>query len=126
MYNMHNKLEGNYGENIAAKFLQKKGYKILSRNYYSRNGEIDIIAWDDSVEDGNIVFVEVKSRFNRKYGYPSEAVTFSKKVKLYKTAISYIVKNNIQNVQFRFDIIEIYLKEKLINHIENAFYVDWS
>lgn len=69
------KVLGIEGENAAAKFLEKKGYRIISRNYKTHIGEIDIIA-----QDGNtIVFVEVKTRGNESFGKPFEAVNKRKR-----------------------------------------------
>ena len=63
------------GEKIAQDYLQKKGYKILKTNYYTRRGEIDIIAQNNKC----IIFVEVKTRTNNHYGTPAMAVNFDKK-----------------------------------------------
>ena len=61
---------GREGENLAKVYLEKKGYKFLDRNFKRIHGEVDLIMMDGDV----IVFVEVKSRHNRKYGDPIEAV----------------------------------------------------
>ena len=109
---------GKAGENLAARFLIKNGYNIAVRNYYSRFGEIDIIA-----EKGDLIlFVEVKYRKNDYYSAPSMSVTVRKQEKIKKTALKYISDKEISNKDFRFDIIEITgVKEFKINHIENAF-----
>jgi putative endonuclease len=65
---------GSWGESIAAKFLTRKGYIILERNFRCRLGEIDIIALDRK----SIIFIEVKTRRNQKYGLPCEAVNTQK------------------------------------------------
>ena len=70
----HNIIVGKNGENIACKYLEQIGYKIITRNYRNKYGEIDIIA----KENDNYVFVEVKSRNTNKYGNPAEAVNKSK------------------------------------------------
>ena len=68
---LHIKKEfGNTGEDIATEYLEKQGYIILERNFYCKQGEIDIIAKDKN----EVVFVEVKSRSDVGYGLPSEAV----------------------------------------------------
>ena len=111
---------GKLGENAAAKFLKKKKYKILHRNYENYYGEIDIVAKDKEY----LVFVEVKTRTGCDYGYASEAVDKRKQEKLYILAQTYM--GNAYNSSVRFDIVEVYVdattrKIKKINHIENAF-----
>ena len=66
---------GKIGEQIATEYVEKLGYKIIKRNFYCKQGEIDIIAQDNQ----EIVFIEVKTRTNTNYGKPSEAIN---KVKL--------------------------------------------
>lgn len=114
---MNNKEKGDFGEEIAVNYLLSKGVEILEKNYRLKIGEVDIIA-----SIGNeIVFVEVKSRTTIKYGYPCESVSFKKRKKIIDVAKYYIIKNNLHNTPIRFDIIEVYLLEKRINHIINAF-----
>ena len=72
---MNNRQFGNFGEEIAVKYLQDNGYKILARNvHYSRFCELDIIAQYKKT----IVFVEVKTRKNNDFGTPMEAITKTK------------------------------------------------
>lgn len=71
------------GEELAVKFLKKKGYRIISRNFKSPIGEIDIIAEDL----GTFVFVEVKTRSDESFGYPFEAVNYKKREKLRRVAL---------------------------------------
>ena len=112
----HNLFFGNRGEDIATKFLEQKGYVILERNYWALGTEIDIIARDAD----ELVFVEVKSRNSRKYGDAYEAVTEFKMQNIIQTATAYIMEKNLFDIMVRFDIIEIYFKEKEINHIASA------
>lgn len=70
---------GDLGEGYAVKLLKKEGYRILERNYRGRFGEIDIIAKDNDT----LVFVEVKTRWSKKYGKPEEAVN-KRKLKIIK------------------------------------------
>ena len=114
---MNNKEKGYLGEQIALNYLLKKGANILNRNYRIKSGEIDIIAKINE----ELVFIEVKSRNNIKFGYPAEAVNYNKIKKIINTAKYYILKNNLNNIPIRFDVIEVYLKDKKINHIVNAF-----
>ena len=112
---------GKKGEELAARFLKKSGYKILEKNFKKPYGEIDIIAQKGE----NIAFVEVKTRKSDIYGTPAEFVTAKKQLRLKKAAYAYIQKNNL-DAEFTFDIIEVYLNTEngvKINHLINAFYV---
>jgi putative endonuclease len=104
---MFNKLSsrqvGNNAEDLAESFLKGNGFKILSRNFTIRGGEIDIIAR----EDENLVFVEVKARYNHKFGLPIESITPWKLKALQKSALFYIQKVNWGNRPYRFDLVSI-------------------
>lgn len=110
---------GRKGEDIAAEYLQKKGYKILERNWSLGKNEIDIIARDGKY----IVVVEVKSRHSNYAGEPETAVTRDKQRSLVRAANAYINKMHF-NEEVRFDIISILVVKgaEQINHIEDAFY----
>ena len=118
---------GDHGEKIAKKYLRKKGYKILASNQHESHNELDLIACDASY----IVFVEVKTRTTdvtlySRFGTPASAVDFQKRKRLITAAKDYLSRNNQQNKQPRFDVIEVYLMKDTfqvihINHIENAF-----
>lgn len=114
---MNNVEKGRLGEEIAREYLKSKGAYIIENNYKIKSGEIDIIA----KLDNELVFIEVKSRNNINYGYPAEAVNYKKIKKITDVARYYIFKNSLENLNIRFDVIEIYLKNKEINHIVNAF-----
>lgn len=115
---MISKYKGDYGEKLAARELIKKGYAIREKNYHTRIGEIDIIA----EKDNTVVFVEVKLRKDTKYGLPCEAVDLRKQKKIIETAKDYIQKNDLYNKNFRFDVIEILIQEKIfMRQTENAF-----
>ncbi len=109
---------GSFGESAAAEYLENKGYEILERNFKTGAGEIDIIALD---ADDTYVFVEVKTRRNKSYGYASEAVDRKRQHRLMRAAQVYLAKGDM-----RFDVIEVYYSSEdftitEINHIENAF-----
>lgn len=114
---MNNIEKGKLGEEIASKYIISKGGKVIEQNYRTKIGEVDLIV---KLND-ELVFIEVKSRSNINYGYPSEAVNYKKKRKIINVAKYYILENSLENLAIRFDVIEIYLKEKKINHIVNAF-----
>lgn len=114
----NNREKGIRGESIAKSYLLSKGYRILTTNYRKKQGEIDIIALDKMT----LVFIEVKTRTGTSFGYAYEAVNRKKQDKIIKTSYVFIKENNFNNYQLRYDIIEIYLTEKIkVNHIENAF-----
>ena len=111
---------GFWGESKAARFLKKNGYKILSRNFKCKAGEIDIIAQKGDA----IAFVEVKTRTSDAFGEPCEAVDLTRQRRYCNAAEQYIRLNGIglETYVLRFDIIEI--KKGVLNHIENAF--EWQ
>ncbi|ONI38393.1 YraN family protein [Candidatus Epulonipiscium fishelsonii] len=106
---------GKHYEKLAEKFLVIHGYIILRKNYKKREGEIDIICQRDK----DIVFVEVKYRTSIKNGFPREYVTYKKQKKIIIASKYYIMEENHYDVNYRYDVIEIYKNN--INHIENAF-----
>ncbi len=110
---------GTKGENIAARYLEEQGYKILTRNFRSRYGEIDIIC----SLDHSIIFVEVKTRSNTSFGYPEEAITKTKQQHIRKVALEYLTSCSLPFREIRFDVIGILIKEgkPQINHLVAAF-----
>ena len=113
---MNKREQGSHYETMAAEYLKNKGYKIITQNFFSKNGEIDIIAKDTDT----LVFCEVKYRSNTRYGLPEEAVDYRKQDKIRKTAAYYLYRNNFPvETRVRFDVIAV-LGEK-ITHIEDAF-----
>lgn len=104
-------------EEMAAEYLQGKGYTILERNFRSREGEIDIIARMDGVT----VYCEVKYRSGGQCGDPLEAVDRRKQQRIGRTALYHRFKSRIpEDTPCRFDVIGIY-GDGRIRHIENAF-----
>ena len=93
---------GKWGEDLAVAYLEKKGYTIVERDWKSGRKDIDIIALDDDV----VVFVEVKTRHNRLYGEPEDAIDYRKLQNL-QQAISHYVKFRHIRQDIRFDIISI-------------------
>lgn len=115
------KLLGREGEDLAARFLSKQGYRILERNYSTRSGEIDLIA----LHDGAVVFVEVKTRSSDSFGAPELAVTPRKQQRMVKAALAYIKQRKLHQVPCRFDIVAITaVAERDVEHIRNAFEMD--
>lgn len=97
----HNEL-GKWGEDLAADYLQRKGYTIIERDWKSGKRDLDIIAQDGNV----IVFVEVKTRRNRLFGEPEESVDYHKLQNLQQAICHYVKFKHIRQ-EIRFDIISI-------------------
>jgi putative endonuclease len=110
---------GSKGEEIAAKFLENKGYSILFRNWRFKHKEIDIIAKFNH----EIIIVEVKTRMEGSLISPLESVNTKKQRMIIEAANAFIQKHNV-NLDARFDIITIvyHYNEFKVEHIENAFY----
>jgi putative endonuclease len=103
--------KGKWGEELAACYLRDKGYQIVFRNFYSKYGELDIVA----KKNNSLIFVEVKTRTQDYYGIPAEAVDARKRRHMTYAANFFIQRFGFQNVDPRFDVIEINL-----NHLENV------
>ena len=114
---MNTKSIGNYGEDVACKYLKKNGYEIIERNYLTNLGEIDIIA----VAEGYLIFAEVKLRKSDAHGRASSAVNYHKQMKISQVASSYIAKYRKFDVPVRFDVVEVYTDTNEVNLIKNAF-----
>ncbi len=142
---MNNIAKGVSGENLAAKYLEDKGYKILARNCIFAGAELDIVAIlpvktqkkqikeDYKREEVKskvalkcklsglsdiLVFVEVKYSSTREFGEPYERVNLKKQRQITKAAEQYIYKYKL-SLPTRFDVISIVGSE--VNHIEEAF-----
>ena len=109
---------GRFGEQLAGKYLKSKGYKILAKNFYTRNGEIDLVCQKNNV----ITFVEVKTRTNRNFGWPEEAVTEQKLEKIALAAEKYLQDHKIK-FEWQIDIISILIDKKIrlakLGHLKN-------
>ena len=137
---------GKRGEEIAAEFLQRKGFSVVERNYHSRWGELDLIAvksdeaglanemyFDDEMQkmkgdatlfQGNCVrFVEVKTRTGTTYGSPGEAVNYFKQQKIRKTALVWLQEQEEYYPAVSFDVIEVWVADKAakIRWLKNCF-----
>jgi len=113
---------GKLGEELAAKFLTDKGYLILERNYRFGRAEVDIIVQKDKT----LIFVEVKTRKNNRFGFPEEFVD-KKKQKLMRSAAEEYSYSTQWNGELRFDVIAITNAETdkaLIEHFEDVFFAD--
>ncbi|MDY3006782.1 YraN family protein [Anaerococcus sp. AGMB00486] len=108
---------GNFGEDLTSKYLEKNGYTILDKNYLKSFGEIDIIA----VKDDILSFVEVKTRKNDKFKRASLDVGYFKQERIKKAAQAYIIEKKLDSFLISFDVCEVYLEERIIHYIKNAF-----
>jgi putative endonuclease len=112
---------GRQGEEIAAKYLTDKGYKILQRNWCCSTGELDIVA-----ENGDtLIFVEVRTRRGERFGTAEESITSLKQARLVELAQTYLQEVVPLHQSWRIDVIAVQLGHGLpqVNHIENA--VGW-
>lgn len=107
---------GKLGENIAKDFLEKNGIKIIESNYFTKFGEIDLIG----IENKTIIFVEVKLRFCDSFGAPYESVDYKKWERLQNAASLYLMENNINDMECRFDIMSI-----LYSKDAKKFNIEW-
>lgn len=114
---------GSKAEDLAEKLLKEKGFKIRKRNFhFGKVGEIDIVAEDN----GQLVFVEVKSRTSHEFGKPIDSINERKRSQLRKTALGYLHVNSIDDMECRFDVITIDFTDNhdnpIIEHLVNAFW----
>ena len=112
---------GHRGEAAAARFLQRRGYRILARGDRSRPGELDLVAQDRDT----IVFVEVKTRASEDFGRPITAVRRDQQRALSRAALRYMRRLRRKPDHFRFDVVEIVGSENgdppVVRHIPAAF-----
>ena len=124
----YNQIIGRWGEDIAAEFLQEKGYLIIDRNYFTSAGEIDLITLMEEDGEEILVFVEVKTRTSDRFGYPEESFT-KKKWKHMRDAIDiFLQERSTYGDNWRVDVIAIlrYAKSEPpdIQHFENIVMTD--
>ena len=116
---------GKLGERLAIKFLQNKGYQILNKNIYFRGGEIDILAKFKE----RIIFIEVKTRTNHRFGYPEESLDKKKMAKISQAVNNYLFKHP-EIIDWQVDCLSITydFSRKLakIYHIKNLDFSDLS
>ncbi len=116
---------GRAGESAARAFVTGKlGYEILAINYRTREGEIDIVATEGAGDNTCLVFVEVKTRTNRSFGSGIEQISAKKAIRLQITAQNYLAEHNLENSDWRIDLISIEMDRSgrvfHIEHIESA------
>lgn len=115
---------GRDGEEAAAAFLKKRGYRIIEKNFRAKAGEIDIIAEKAST----LVFIEVKARVSHEFGHPFHAITPAKQRKIIQAAQSFIAKHRLLENPVRFDAVGVTRdpgnsKSFQVELLENAFQI---
>ncbi len=98
---------GQWGEWVAADYLVRKGYRVISKNVYNAAGEIDIVALQVNKETSCLVFVEVKTRTSRWHGYPEEAFSRAKYNHLSQSIAAYFEKHPAMMGDWRIDVIAV-------------------
>ena len=94
---------GQLGEDLACEELSRRGYAILERRFRTRCGELDIIARDGNV----LVFVEVKARSDGRFGHGFDAITWHKRHRLSRMAVSYLFLHHLPAAACRFDVVAV-------------------
>ncbi|HEY7419023.1 MAG TPA: YraN family protein [Ktedonobacteraceae bacterium] len=115
---------GRTGERLAAEELSRRGYRILERNFRCRYGEIDLVA----EQQGELVFVEVKTRRGDAWGRPEEAVTLQKQQKIVRAALCYLELHGCVEQAWRVDVVAVQMsvrgKLEEIRVYEYAFSIE--
>lgn len=112
---------GRWGQNRSQKYLTRRGFKTIARNYAFTGGELDLVMAD---ANGTIVFVEVKTRRNEDFAPARAAVNTKKQQKMTRTAKRFLREFKISDRPLRFDIMTVILGDKgdpVIQHYANAF-----
>lgn len=110
---------GSRGEDLAADHLEAAGYRVLARNYRTKAGEIDIVA----LQGSTLVFCEVKTRRDDRFGVPAEAVDRAKQSRLRRLAAHWLVEHKPGPVDVRFDVVSVIVRNgsSELTHIPDAF-----
>ncbi|MEO7144326.1 MAG: YraN family protein [Bryobacteraceae bacterium] len=111
---------GRRGEDIAHRYLDRKGFTVVARNFRTRTGhaEIDLVAWDDET----LVFVEVKARHSADYGPPDRAIGQEKERHLLQGALEFSRRIDVPWEHVRFDVVNVILSTPpAVMHIRDAF-----
>jgi putative endonuclease len=110
---------GKTGEDLACRELERRGYAIVARRYRERTGELDIIARDGAT----LVFVEVKTRDDLRFGDGAEAVTARKRRRMVRLAIEYMARQHSTDCPCRFDVVSIHFEagQPVLDVFQNAF-----
>lgn len=111
---------GRRGEEVAASFLRRAGYRVLKRNFTCPSGELDLIC----CHQGVLIFVEVKTRRDDAAGEPEENITPAKQRQLQRAARAWLAAHGEPNRPYRFDAVSVVIPEQgevRVRHIIEAF-----
>ena len=115
---------GRKAEALAAELLERKGLRIVARNWRRPEGELDLVADDHGI----CVFVEVRSRTGVQQGDPLESITPRKRARVIRSARLYLDSEPVQATGYRFDVIGVTFStdagEPALTHIADAFQLD--
>ncbi len=106
---------GRYGEDVAARYVQDAGWRLLDRNWRGPDGELDIVAMDGSA----LVTVEVKTRRGVGFGYPAEAVTPRKVARLRRLTAQWVAAHDARPRSIRIDVIGVLLPRSGAARVEH-------
>jgi putative endonuclease len=117
---------GRWGEARAARFLERRGWRVLARNFRFGRREVDLVVRRDDV----VAFVEVKTRSGRGFGSPQEAITALKRREIEAVATHFLARYRLDGVSVRFDAMAIEVDRGLrvarVEHVEDAWRPGWT
>ena len=110
---------GRVGEEIAARWLRRRGWRVVAERFRSGRRDVDLIV----EREGTIAFVEVKTRRDTVFGDPIEAVSWRKRRELIRSAMVWADRYGPRGAAYRFDVVGVVLdgRDARIRHVENAF-----
>ena len=110
---------GKYGEDLAAQYLNDRGYQIVDRNWRCSTGEIDLVA----LHHDRYIFVEVKTRNGTGFGHPFEAITSNKVSRMRKLVAQWCIANEKAGVRVRLDAIAVLISggRVAVEHLKQVF-----
>jgi putative endonuclease len=112
------------GEKAAEEYLKARGWQILAHRFRMGRLEVDLVARRGSL----VAFIEVKTRWSRRFGSPLEAVTWTKRREIERVAAAWMDRYGTRGTTYRFDVIGVSLsalRGTRIEHVEDAFRVGW-
>ncbi|MEN6337084.1 MAG: YraN family protein [Phycisphaerales bacterium] len=112
---------GRWGERRCERYLRNKGLRTLDRNYSCKVGELDLVMVDT---DGTLVFVEVRSRADERFGPAEATITPAKRARVARAARHFLAVHKIEDRPLRFDVVTLILGHRgppQIRHYERAF-----